>query len=142
MAQSTKNRTKNTGSKASGRTGTAGANSGKGKAAAGKRKSASSGSRQKKTTSSKSTKNAAAARKAAAKQQAIKEKAAREREVRDDITLVVLLIISSFLFLSLLNFGGGVGLVLKDIMFGLFGIASWFVPFYLFTVFFFMITQV
>ena len=140
MAQSTKNRTKNTGSKASGRAGTAGANSGRGKAAAVKRKTGSAGSRQKKTTSSKSTKNAAAARKAAAKQQAIREKAAREREVRDDITLVVLLIISSFLFLSLLDFGGGVGLVLKDIMFGLFGITSWFVPFCLFAVFFFMIT--
>ena len=140
MAQSTKNRTKNTAGKATGRTGTAGARSGKGKAAAGKKKSSSAGSRQKKSTSAKKGNNTAAARKAAAKQQAIREKAVQEREVRDDITLVVLLIIASFLFLSLLNFGGGVGQVLKDIMFGLFGISAWFVPFYLFAVFFFMIT--
>ena len=141
MAQSTKNRTKNTGNKTAGRTGNGGAGSGKGKAAAGKKKSSSAaGSRKKKSGTARKSGSTAAARKAAAKQQAIREKTVREREVRDDIALVVLLIITSFLFLSLLNFGGGVGQVLKDIMFGLFGVTAWVVPFYLFAVFFFLIT--
>ena len=43
-----------------------------------------------------------------------------------------MLIIMLFLFLSMLGFGGSVGKVLADILFGLFGIVAWCVPVYLF----------
>lgn len=157
MAQSTKTRTKTTGKSSSGRAGSGGT----GRSKSGTRKSSAAGSsaksssakassagakRAKAGTSSRSasgrgkgTKNTVD-RRAEARKQAIRNREAREREVKEDITLVVLLIIMSFLFLSLLNFGGGVGRVLGDIMFGLFGIGAWGVPFYLFAACYFMIT--
>ncbi len=157
MAQSTKTRTKTTGKSSSGRAGSGGT----GRSKSGTRKSSAAGSSAKSSSakaSSAGTKRAKAGtssrsasgrgkgtkntvdRRAEARKQAIRNREAREREVKEDITLVVLLIIMSFLFLSLLNFGGGVGRVLGDIMFGLFGIGAWGVPFYLFAACYFMIT--
>ena len=157
MAQSTKTRTKNTGKSSSGRAGSGGTV----RSGSGTRKSSSAGSAGKSSSAkassagAKRAKNGASSRsssgrgkgtkntvdrRAEARKQAVRNREAREREVREDITLVVLLIIMSFLFLSLLNFGGGVGRVLGEIMFGLFGIGAWGVPFYLFAACYFMIT--
>ena len=162
MAQSTKTRTKAAGKSSSGRAGSGGT----GRSKSGTRKSSSAGSAAKGSSAKASSAKAASAgakrakagtssrsasgrgkgtkntvdRRAEARKQAIRNREAREREVKEDITLVVLLIIMSFLFLSLLNFGGGVGRVLGDIMFGLFGIGAWGVPFYLFAACYFMIT--
>ena len=162
MAQSTKTRTKTAGKSSSGRAGSGGT----GRSKSGTRKSSSAGSAAKGSSAKASSAKAASAgakrakagtssrsasgrgkgtkntvdRRAEARKQAIRNREAREREVKEDITLVVLLIIMSFLFLSLLNFGGGVGRVLGDIMFGLFGIGAWGVPFYLFAACYFMIT--
>lgn len=64
----------------------------------------------------------------------------REREIRMDVTIVVMVIVTAFLFLSLLGFGGSVGQILGNILFGLFGVGAWAVPFYMFAACYYMVS--
>ena len=152
MAQSKKKSpARSTGSRAGSAAGTR-AKTGSRSSASGGRASASvgkTGTRSGRTTAPASGKRKASgtsgsaktsARKAAAREQALKERMERQRETRNDITLVVLLIIVFFLFLSLIGFGGNVGRLLADIQFGLFGIGAWAFPFLLLAVFAHMVT--
>lgn len=130
-----KNTTK-TKTKSSGRASAPASASSRKKSTAGARSSASarsgSSKRQTRTAGAAKENRTSSAREARAREQARLSREQREREIRLDIALIVMLIIMLFLFLSMLGFGGSVGKVLADILFGLFGIVAWCVPVYLF----------
>ena len=71
-------------------------------------------------------------RQAAAREKAIQIRAQKEREIRMDVALICLLVMTAFVFLSLLGFGGSVGRTLSNILFGFFGIGAWILPAYVF----------
>ena len=131
QSKKTKRQTKNPG-----RTSAPASSSSRKKGSPGTRTSTAvrSGSAGRKTRAAGTAKGSrsSSARKASARIQAELNREQREREVRQDIALIVVLIIMLFLFLSLLGFGGSVGKILADILFGLFGIIAWCMPVYLF----------
>lgn len=133
MAQ---NKTTKTKTKSSGRASAPASASSRKKSTSGARSSTSarsgSAKRQTRTAGAAKGNRTSSAREARAREQARLSREQREREIRLDIALIVMLIIMLFLFLSMLGFGGSVGKVLADILFGLFGIVAWCVPVYLF----------
>ena len=133
MAQ---NKTTKTKTKSSGRASAPASASSRKKSTSGARSSTSarsgSAKRQPRTAGAAKGNRTSSAREARAREQARLSREQREREIRLDIALIVMLIIMLFLFLSMLGFGGSVGKVLADILFGLFGIVAWCVPVYLF----------
>ena len=133
MAQ---NKTTKTKTKSSGRASAPASASSRKKSTSGARSSTSarsgSAKRQTRTAGAAKGNRTSSAREARAREQARLSREQREREIRLDIALIVMLIIMLFLFLSMLGFGGSVGKVLADILFGLFGIIAWCVPVYLF----------
>lgn len=132
----TQNKTTKTKTKSSGRASAPASASSRKKSTSGARSStaARSGSAKKQTRTAEAAKGnrTSSAREARAREQARLSREQREREIRLDIALIVMLIIMLFLFLSMFGFGGSVGKVLADILFGLFGIVAWCVPVYLF----------
>ena len=133
MAQ---NKTTKTKTKSSGRASAPASASSRKKSTSGARSSTSarsgSAKRQTRTAGAAKGNRTSSARETRAREQARLNREQREREIRLDIALIVMLIIMLFLFLSMLGFGGSVGKVLADILFGLFGIVAWCVPVYLF----------
>ena len=133
MAQ---NKTTKTKTKSSGRASAPASASSRKKSTSGARSSTSarsgSAKRQTRTAGAEKGNRTSSARETRAREQARLSREQREREIRLDIALIVMLIIMLFLFLSMLGFGGSVGKVLADILFGLFGIIAWCVPVYLF----------
>ena len=133
MAQ---NKTTKTKTKSSGRASAPASASSRKKSTSGARSSTSarsgSAKRQTRMAGAEKGNRTSSAREARALEQARLSREQREREIRLDIALIVMLIIMLFLFLSMLGFGGSVGKVLADILFGLFGIVAWCVPVYLF----------
>ena len=133
MAQ---NKTTKTKTKSTGRASALASASSRKKSTSGARSSTSarsgSAKRQTRTAGAEKGNRTSSAREARAREQARLSREQREREIRLDIALIVMLIIMLFLFLSMLGFGGSVGKVLADILFGLFGIVAWCVPVYLF----------
>lgn len=85
--------------------------------------------------------NKTKARQAAAREKAIQIRAQKEREIRMDIALICLLVMTAFLFLSLLGFGGSIGRTLSDILFGFLGIGAWILPAYTFIYCFLVLTK-
>ena len=132
----TQNKTTKTKTKSSGRASAPASASSRKKSTSGARSSTSarsgSAKRQTRTAGAAKGNRTSSAREARAREQARLSREQREREIRLDIALIVMLIIMLFLFLSMLGFGGSVGKVLADILFGLFGIVAWCVPVYLF----------
>ena len=133
MAQ---NKTTKTKTKSTGRASALASASSRKKSTSGARSSTSarsgSAKRQTRTAGAEKGNRTSSARETRAREQARLNREQREREIRLDIALIVMLIIMLFLFLSMLGFGGSVGKVLADILFGLFGIVAWCVPVYLF----------
>ena len=133
MAQ---NKTTKTKTKSTGRASALASASSRKKSTSGARSSTSarsgSAKRQTRTAGAEKGNRTSSARETRAREQARLSREQREREIRLDIALIVMLIIMLFLFLSMLGFGGSVGKVLADILFGLFGIVAWCVPVYLF----------
>ena len=133
MAQ---NKTTKTKTKSTGRASAPASASSRKKSTSGARSSTSarsgSAKRQTRTAGAEKGNRTSSARETRAREQARLNREQREREIRLDIALIVMLIIMLFLFLSMLGFGGSVGKVLADILFGLFGIVAWCVPVYLF----------
>ena len=130
------NKTTKTKTKSSGRASAPASASSRKKSTSGARSSTSarsgSAKRQTRTAGAEKGNRTSSARETRAREQARLNREQREREIRLDIALIVMLIIMLFLFLSMLGFGGSVGKVLADILFGLFGIVAWCVPVYLF----------
>ena len=102
------------------------------KASGASRASSGTAGKEKSAKRTSQSRNKTSSRQAAAREKAIQIRAQKEREIRMDVALICLLVMTAFLFLSLLGFGGSIGRTLSDILFGFLGIGAWFLPAYAF----------
>ena len=142
MAQTGKKKTASAGkASASGRrqttgkrTGSTGSSAGRSAAAgktSGSRSRSASGTGRKRASSAGSGSAARSVRRDSARSRAQMANEKQQRDIRRDITLIVVVIVTCFLYASLAGMCGSVGAVLSRILCGLFGRGAWGLPLWL-----------